>query len=313
MATESASSAKRLRDRVVRTAKPFFRVLAAVPLRTRVWVTDQRFLKGLGNPAVGTPSLIGQGAAYASQAREALRGAWDEAYAERALSTFKERNSEHYAPGGRGYVDLPDLSPEQKTAAFAGLTSRLEGLVNEYPTMLAYRDGESFLEPGCGKGQNLKFITRRYPSSEYVGFDIDARCLAVASVGLEGSPKRRVVEGSILDFDFLKSFGDRSFDHVFVSYVFSTLLGASLDETRAAHQRVIDEFVRIARKSVLVLDTMSLDGRMQVEIEQRTRAAIRENIAEYFLKYRSRGETAICLGQSTPAVLFKVRSMGATA
>lgn len=242
-----------------------------------------------------------------ASAWRAIRAVWKEAYTDYALRIYERRNLAHYAPNGRGYVNVQDLSRQACVDAFSDLESRLELFVDAFPLIIGYRDGESFLDAGCGKGQNLKFIARRYANSSYTGFDVDERCLQVAGEGEGEGANRCLVQGSILDSDFLSSFPDKSVDHICMSYVFSTLLEPTISEVQRTHQRVVDEFTRIARRTVIILDSLSLGDTIEVEIEQRTRATIRENIAAYFEKHRSSGEACILARGALYAVLFKVR------
>lgn len=297
---------KLLRDRYSTKLKPLFQVLVRLPVRTKIWITDQRFLMALNNPVVGRPSTLGRLFAYQAYLWSAIRTLWKEAYTEYVLQVYERQNVAHYAPKGRGYANIPELSNQECIDLFSNLESRLQLFLDAYPVTVGYKDGESFLDAGCGKGQNLKFILTRYPRSQYIGFDIDERCLQVARIGVAGSTNRSLIKGSILDFDFLKKcFKDKSVDHICVCHVFSVLLEPTIHQTKLSHQRIIDEFVRIARKSIIIIDEMSLGKVFRVEIEQLTRATVCENIASYFIKFRSIGEACILPHENSCAVLFK--------
>jgi ubiquinone/menaquinone biosynthesis C-methylase UbiE len=293
--------------RARRSAAPFlpvFNVVVRVPVRIGIWISDQRFLLSLNNSQVGRPSPGGRVVAYLTMGWRLIRELWSSASTEYAFQLFERRNRAHYAPGGRGYVNLESVSDPDARAMYDGLESRLELLVNSYPSIIPYRDGESFLDAGCGKGQNLKFIARKFPSSPYVGFDIDERSLRVAGFGLGAVGPRSLRAGSLLDAAFLAGFSDKSFDHVFTSHVFSTLLSATTEETRNAHQRIVDSFVRIARRTVIIIDEMTLGSALEIEIEQQTRASVMENIASYFSAHVASGETIVLPQRSATAVLF---------
>jgi ubiquinone/menaquinone biosynthesis C-methylase UbiE len=294
-----------LRDQYSSKLKPLFQVLVRLPVHFEIWISDQQFLRSVENPVLGRPSALGTLFALQASFWRAIRAIWKEARTEYTLQVYKTQNLVHYAKGGRGYLNLDKLSKQECMNQFAGLDSRLQLFLDSYPATIGYKDGESFLDAGCGKGQNLKFILSRYPRSPYTGFDIDERCLRVAKAGVDGSVNRTLSQGSILDFEFLGSFTDKSVDHVLICHVFSTLLEPTILQTQSSHQRIVDEFVRIAKKSVIVIDTMSLGRAFQVEIEHLTRATIRENIAAYFAKHQSAGETCILSCQDFRAVLFK--------
>ena len=287
--------------------KPLFRALVCLPVHAEIWITDQRFLVSLQNPTVGRPSAIGTLFAVQGYLWRAIKVMWREACTEYTLHLYSKRNLAHYAKNGRGYINVVNLSERERIDQFAKLESRLQVFVDSYPMMVGYKDGESFLDAGCGKGQNLKFIMSRYSHSPYTGFDIDERCLQVAKVGTEGSADRSLRQGSILDIDFLQSFEAKSVDHICVCHVFSTLLLPTIAETKISHQRIIDEFVRMSRKSIMIIDSMSMGKSFEVEVEQATRAVVCEDIASYFERHQSLGEACILSCRGFLAVLFKSR------
>lgn len=287
--------------------RPLFQVLVRLPVHADIWITDQIFLLSRNNPALGRPSALGMSFGFLVYLWRAIKTMWAEAWSEYVLHLYHRRNRAHYAKGGRGYAELPNLSAEECAGQFAGLTSRLQVFVESYPMMVGYEDGESFLDAGCGKGQNLKFVLDRFPHSPYTGFDIDERCLQVARAGLEGSANRSLRQGSILDFDFLQSLEDKSVDHICVCHVFSTLLEPTTHATKLSHQRIIDEFVRISRRSIMIIDSMTVGNFHEVHIEQFSRATVCENIASYFTRHQSRGEACVLSCLDFRAVLFKSR------
>ena len=291
--------------------KSVFRVLAHVPVLFEAWVAEQKFLLSMRNPALGRPSVLGMPFALCAYFGKAMGAIWREARGDKVLQIYRARNAAHYAEGGRGYFGLGEFSAEDAARRFASLPSRLEPFVAAYPTLIQYRNGDSFLDAGCGQGQNLGYIARAFPDSPYTGFDIDERCLRIAAAGIGGAAHRRLMRGSLSDRDFLRSLGDRSCDHVLICHVFSALLESSVAATRLYHQRVIDEFVRIAARSVLVIDQMSLGREPEVEIEHVSRANMRENILGYFARHAALGEACILPGDNTQAVLFKLTKTGA--
>lgn len=296
---------KHLRDKYSPKLKPLFQVIVRLPVRFKIWKMDQLFLVFLNNPVVGRPSLVGSLFVLQSQLWRTIKTMWNEASTEYALRLYEKRNLAHYAKNGRGYLNLETLSEQECVDQFSKLDSRLQLFTDSYPVIIGYKDGDSFLEAGCGKGQNLKFVLSKYPHSPYLGFDIDERCLQVAEVGASESSNCSLKKGSILDFDFLKSIEDKSVDHVCICGVFSALLGSTIHSTQQVHQKIVDEFVRISKKSVIIIDAMSLDETFEVEIEQSTRATVRENIAACFTKHQLTGEVCILSSGVYRAALFK--------
>lgn len=288
--------------------RPLFRLLVWLPVRFDIWLSQQKFsLSTAGRPGFARPSVLGAPFAYLAYAWRALRALWRDAYAETVLETYSRRNLAHYAPGGIAYSNLESISAQDAAAGFAALGSRLALHLDAYPSLVDYRDGESVLDAGCGKGQNLKCILERFPNSPYTGFDFDPRGLQVAQAGVAGAPHRRLMQGNLLDPAFLRAFADKSVDHALVSHVFSALFESGLAATRASHARIVDELVRISRRSVLILDRMTLDGSVAVEIEHASRATVCETIIGYFAAHRASGEACVLACDGSTAVYFRHR------
>ena len=75
----------------------------------------------------------------------------------------------------------------------------------------------------------------------------------------------------------------RSVDHVLISHVMGFLIRPSMEETRKTRQHIVDELVRIARKTVVVLDRIEINQtQMSVEIEQRDRGIVHDDLDPLF-------------------------------
>jgi hypothetical protein len=122
----------------------------------------------------------------------------------------------------------------------------------------------------------------------------------------ENDPLTVVEQANMLDTSYLESFPGGSFDHVLVSHVMSFLIRPSTDETRQARQRVIDELVRIARKTVVVLDRIEPgEAQMSIDIEQRDRAIVHDDLTQYFKRHETQNQVYLMLSPEDGAIVFR--------
>lgn len=225
-----------------------------------------------------------------------------------ALSRYTVFIPRHYAKGGWGYLAVESMSEQQCRDRYDGLHGRVAYYIGRYKGALTYRDGESFLDVGCGLGQNIKELLSLFPSSELKGFDVNDATLRVIRIGSNNAGKLKLEVGSALDLAYLKSYADGSFDHVIMSHVMPHLLSENLERTRQVRQAVIDELLRIAAKSVLIMDTIrhsSDDEEVTIQLEQNNRCALVEPPARYFKKHRAAGELIMMFGPENEALFFR--------
>lgn len=88
--------------------------------------------------------------------------------------------------------------------------------------------GGSVLEIGCGTGRNLVEVARRYPDAKLFGIDISREMLASAGAAVAKNGLQRRVRLALADaalFDPARSFGQKQFDRIFISYAVSMIPG----------------------------------------------------------------------------------------
>jgi len=209
--------------------------------------------------------------------------AWQLEKTESTLRWFDGRSSIHYSEEGPGYAGYAKYSDEQCIAIYENEEGRLSRFYKINPNIFVFRDGDSFLDAGCGMGQNIKVLTQNYPSSQIEGFDMNPDALRIIRVGSHENKNIDVREGSVADFNFLSSFPDDSFDHVIISHVFTFIFSSSIKKTSELRQSIINELIRISKKSFLLIDSgIFYDGEPTVEIESNTRCVYREPLEHYF-------------------------------
>lgn len=228
---------------------------------------------------------------------------WSQEYTDYGLRFYARRLARHYA--FMGHQDLHGLDQAKRLEMFekAG-PSRVMPFADAHPDILNFRDGDSFLDAGCGRGPEIKGLVARYPSSPILGLDISAEALAVVTAGTAGRATVTTRQMSLTDPQGLSSIPDGSYDHVVLSHVIPYLMGEGLAETDRARQTVIDHLVRIARRTVVIL-TDRIERRPLATIEPVLvdAAFVRDDLPAYLDRHLNQGERCILYTDVTHAAL----------
>ena len=271
------------------------------------WITHNSFLAWLQNDRIGKPSLLAWPFVCFRRCFRAGVQVWKCELSNYAIEKYSSLLKTHYSESGVGYFDYSEMSDADRAEVFASLTSRLTYYMVHNPTVLGYTDGDTFLDAGCGKGQNIKALVSCFPNSPVNGFDVNEGALRVITTATRDIPQVHVEQGSLLDFEYLEACAEGAFDHVIVSHVFSFLSGKNLAETKLLRKRLIDQLVRIADKTVIIMDSHILSDKegIEVVIEQNTRCFFMESLASYFVDHLSRGELYALFSPEDKAFVFR--------
>ena len=86
-------------------------------------------------------------------------------YSNICISKYVVYNKFHYSKKGRGYFDYQNLSYAQKEKIYTSNISRLEILVNNNSFFSGrFSENDTFLDLGCGKGENIKYLIKNFPN-----------------------------------------------------------------------------------------------------------------------------------------------------
>ena len=205
------------------------------------------------------------------------------AYKEAVILFYTRQNKFHYTS------DIAFRGLLLKNSPVPGaVTMRGNLFADHIVNLLDIKGDDSFLDCGCGGGNNIYAIRQRYPDATIEGFDLSP--IAVEFVNRYfAEDKTEVKQGDITNMNLLKSYPDNGFDHVLLYSMFSLILQDSIEKTRSLRQEIVNECVRIARKSVCIGGEIASSD-LDIGIEQETRAFFKERYEKYFNPFSKFGD-----------------------
>jgi SAM-dependent methyltransferase len=269
------------------------------------WLKDQEFLVNLQSRSL-RPGFLSHPIWLIMSVCKLIKKSWASVYIDYGMQRYSTWVGEHYSPTGRGYFNYGNLSELEKTNLYGKPRGRIEYFLKSYPRTLKYEDGQSILDAGCGRGQNVKVLSEYFPASKIKAFDLSEEALSVVELGVENQKQIQADVGSITDINYLKQYPTNGFDHVLVSHVFPFIMSGSEAATLELRQNIIDELVRISSKTLLILggnELLQLEER-SFKIEQLKRATFAESIARYFDKHLNHGEVYAVFSPESIGLLF---------
>ena len=266
------------------------------------FVKDQVFLSHLNKDGL-MPSAFGWAVVFVARAWGYCRRIFRHEFDDYALHRYALYVRRHYGKGGRGYFSYANLQASEKAQLFGRSGGRIAPFIEHYQDLLKYADDDSYFDAGCGRGQNVKVLMERFPTSSIHGMDLSGDAADIVTLAVS-DPRVTARPGDLTNIATLKAIGDDAYDHVILSHVLSIILGAGLDATRQTRGMIISELARIARKSLLIIDSPAIIAdRERFEIEQLDRGAYHESILKYFDTLG--GRTVILTSAESVAVLYQ--------
>ncbi|HAD88149.1 MAG TPA: hypothetical protein DCG48_12370 [Rhodospirillaceae bacterium] len=266
------------------------------------YIRDQIFLWTLGNRSL-RPSPLALPIVFAVRVWRYLARQFHREYSDFALIRYTGYVKRHYSKDGRGYFSYSDLSQDEKAALFGQPDGRVRPFLYAYGDLLTYADGDSFFDVGCGRGQNVKVILAAYPNSPIHAVDVSGEALDVINAAVRDA---RLTTGplDLSDPTVFSSVSDGAYDHVIMSHVLSVLIGPGLDATHHLRRTAVRELIRVARKSMLIIDGPAIISETDhFDIEQKDRGSFASSILPYF--DGAPGRVVVLKSSDSIAVLYQ--------
>lgn len=237
------------------------------------WVMHNNFRRAMNSDIVGRPAFLSLPFVYAYLGLVLLSRGWRRSFDEYALPRYQQFVARHYSKEGLGYRGLSTIDGEQARALYSGERSQLAYYLNHHKKLLTCVNGDSFLDVGCGSGQNIQELSRRFPDSKIHGFDINDDAVSLIKT-VEKNPHVVVEVGSFLDPTYLQRYQPASYDWIVLSHVLGFIVANGIEATMRVRKELIVSLARLARKGLIVLDGPPEAG-FKVVIEQNTRCIIK--------------------------------------
>lgn len=281
---------------VRRILRPFLRALISV----QTAFVDARFVRRQSITASIGSRLL----AFLALAWERLSHLARQERQDLLFARYTQLHPVHYGPRGRGYSSIAPSSTAERIGRYRSQASRLEPFVDRYPELLRFRDGDSFLDLGCGTGQNIRMLCERFPSSRITGYDLNADAVALIRES-EPHPGLRVATGDLADAGSRADALRGGFDHIVLSHVLAFIIAPSCNETTAARREILSDLAEACRSSLIIIDTFGAAGEPTISIEQRQRANVRDDVLGYFGDMPAGRAYLVQAGQSRAVVFVK--------
>jgi SAM-dependent methyltransferase len=238
-----------------------------------------------------------------------ISGEFRRLFSQYTLKKYVKFTSRHYAKGGLGYFNCDQLTNDERAQLYLKEKGRIAYFIDHNKTLVPYNNGDTFLDAGCGKGQNIQVISERYPASKITGFDISPEAVKIIQCGVGNNPNVSVDTGDLCSREFLSSIPDGSYNHVIVSHVLGFLSGPGIEETKKFRQELIDELIRISSDSVIILDLIENVPEITAEIEQNNRCIVHDRLIDYFFPYvrSEKGEVYAMFSDESGGLLYLKR------
>jgi SAM-dependent methyltransferase len=217
-----------------------------------------------------------------------------------ALVQYFDFIRRHYGSQGDGYHWVKDVEAER---ARPTPPSRLLPFHQRFPGLTRFEDGDSFLELGCGTGNELSHLAQAFPASRIEGIDFNPRAVQVIDGRFDGRVRARSAD--LADLSVLRDIPSGSIDHVLFVHSDSYMFGRGIEATVQYRRQLMAEAARVAAKGVVFIREIITPKRPpRFEMARDIAGMVRDDLTALLLSLGA-GEVVAMFGSPDTMVVLR--------
>ena len=283
--------------------KFFLKPFVVVYFWVNRWFIHRKFAHEMNVEVLGKPNLLFYPLIYLYKAISKIYNLYTDVFNDYALNKYRKLSVKHYSLSGVAYKEFKYLDTEQMKKKYSNNKSRLEYFYKNNNYLLGFKNGDSFLDIGCGLGGDIRFLSNTFDKSKIFGIDINPQAISIIKLGNE-NPNVDAEEGNYLNTDFFDKFKSQSYDWVLASHSINLIFDENIEKTLKLKKELVKELIRISNKGVLIQTSIHNQKRFAVELEQKSRLLIFHDLKESFPAVGS-GELYIMKSEESLAYFWR--------
>jgi SAM-dependent methyltransferase len=283
--------------------KIFLKPFVVVHFWVNRWFIHRKFAHEMNVEVLGKPNLLFYPLIYLYKAISKIYNLYTDVFNDYALNKYRKLSVKHYSLSGVAYKELKYLDTAQMKKQYSNNKSRLEYFYKNNNYLLGFKNGDSFLDIGCGLGGDIRFLSNKFDKSKIFGIDINPQAISIIKLGNE-NPNVDAEEGNYLNIDFFDKFKSQSYDWVLASHSIDLVFDENIEKTLKLRKELVKELIRISNKGVLIQARIHNQKRFAVELEQKSRLLIFHDLKEIFPAVGS-GELYIMQSEESLAYFWR--------
>ncbi len=283
--------------------KIFLKPFVVVHFWINRWFIHGKFAHEIDVEVLGKPKLFLYPLIYLYKVISKIYNLYTEVFNNYALNKYRKLSAKHYSSSGAAYKELKYLDTEQMKKQYLNNKSRLEYFYKNNNYLLGFKNGDSFLDIGCGLGGDMRFLNNKFNKSKIFGIDINPQAISIIKSGNENL-NVNAEEGNYLNIDFFDKFKSQIYDWVLSSHSINLVFNENIEKTLKLRKELVKELIRISNRGVLILTGIHNYKRFTVELEQKSRLLIFHDLKEIFPAVGS-GELYIMQSEESLAYFWR--------
>ena len=123
-----------------------------------------------------------------------------------------------------------------------------------------FLNNDSFLDIGCGNGNNLRYVKKKFKRSRVYGCDINDRYK-----NIDEKINFKLID--LKKMNSLKIYKSKSIDHVYMIHTLNHIFLNNTKNTINLRKNIITNMIRVAKKNVFIIENKSFVGDQDLNTE----------------------------------------------